>query len=172
MTGWHHQLYGHEFEWTPGDGDGQGGLAYCDSCGHKESDMTERLNWTDWEQGCAVLCLVSHSCPTLCDPMDFSPPGFLVYGDSPGKNTGVDCHALLQGIFLTQGSNPGLLHCRWILYRLSHQGSPRILEWVAYPFSGGSSQSRNRTGSPALEADSLPAELPGKPRMGLHFPKS
>ena len=54
-------------------------------------------------------------------------------GDSPGKNTGVGCHALLQGIFPTQGSNPGLLHCRQILYQLSHEGSPRVLEWVAYP---------------------------------------
>ena len=47
MTGWHHQLDGHEFEWTPGVGDGQGGLACCDSRGHKESDTTERLNWTE-----------------------------------------------------------------------------------------------------------------------------
>ena len=47
--------------------------------------------------------------PTLCDPMDYSPPGSSVYGDSPGKNTGVGCHALLQGIFQTQGSNPSLL---------------------------------------------------------------
>ena len=54
--------------------------------------------------------------------------------DSPGKNTGVGCHALLQGIFPTQGLNPSLLLCRWILYHLSHQGRPRILEWVAYPF--------------------------------------
>ena len=46
MAGWHHWLYGHEFEWTPGDGDGQGGLACCGSWGHKESDTTERLNWT------------------------------------------------------------------------------------------------------------------------------
>ena len=45
-----------------------------------------------------------------------SPPGFSVLGDSPGKNAGVGCHALLQGIFLIQGSNPSLLHCRWILY--------------------------------------------------------
>ena len=69
-----------------------------------------------------------------------------VHGDSPGKNTGLGCHAPLQRIFPTQGSNPGLLHCRWILYHLSHQGSPRILEWVAYPFSRGSSQLRNQTG--------------------------
>ena len=47
MAGWHHQLDGHEFEWTPGDSDGQGGLVCCDSWGHKESHMTEWLNWTD-----------------------------------------------------------------------------------------------------------------------------
>ena len=54
--------------------------------------------------------LFIQSCPTLCDPMDCSPPGSSVHGDSPGKNTGVGCHALLQGIFLTQGLNPGLPH--------------------------------------------------------------
>ena len=54
--------------------------------------------------------------------------------------------SLLQGIFPTLGSNPGLPHCRWILYQLIHRGSPRILEWVAYPFSDGSSCSRNWTG--------------------------
>ena len=58
----------------------------------------------------AVLCLVAQSCLTLCDPMDCSPPGSSVHGDSPGKNTGVGCHALFQGIFLTQGSNLRLLH--------------------------------------------------------------
>ena len=47
MAGWHHQLDGREFEWTPGVGDGQGGLAFCDSWGHKESDTTEQLNWTE-----------------------------------------------------------------------------------------------------------------------------
>ena len=47
MAGWHHQLNGHEFEYTPGGGDGQGGLACCDSWGRKESDMTEWLNWTE-----------------------------------------------------------------------------------------------------------------------------
>ena len=71
-----------------------------------------------------ILCIVAQSCPSLCDPMDCSPPGFSVHEDFPGKNTGVGCHALLQGIFSTQGSNPSLLHCRWILYHLSHQGSP------------------------------------------------
>ena len=47
MAGWHHWLDGHEFEWTPGAGDGHGGLACCNSWGRKESDMTERLNWTE-----------------------------------------------------------------------------------------------------------------------------
>ena len=68
-----------------------------------------------------VLCLVAQSCPILCNPMDCSPPGSSVHRDSPGKNTGVDCHALLQGIFPTQKSNTDLPHCRQILYHLSHQ---------------------------------------------------
>ena len=95
---------------------------------------------------CNVLCLVTQLCITLWDPMDYSPPGYSNHGDSPGKNTGAGCHALLQGIFPTQGLNPGLPHCRWILYYLSHQGSPRILEWVAYPFNRRSSRPRNPTG--------------------------
>src|SRR5574339_592024 len=65
---------------------------------------------------------------------------------SPGQNTGVGSLSLLQGIYPTQGLNPSLLHCRRILYQLSHKGSPRILEWVVYPFSSGSSQPRNQTG--------------------------
>ena len=72
--------------------------------------------------------LVTHSCPTLCDPVDCSPPGSSAHGDSPGKNTGVVCHALLQGIFPTQGSNSGLLHSRRILHHLSHQGRPTTWE--------------------------------------------
>ena len=62
------------------------------------------------------------------------------------KNTGVGSLSFLRSIFPTQGSNPGLPHCRQILYQLSHKGSPRILEWMAYPFSSGSSQPRNQTG--------------------------
>ena len=77
---------------------------------------------------------------TLGNPMDCSPPGSSAHGDSPGKNKGVGCHALFQGIFPTQGSNPCLLHCRQVVYCLSHQESPRILEWVACSFSRGSSQ--------------------------------
>ena len=70
------------------------------------------------EQGASVLVSVAQSCPTLWDPVDYS----LCPRDSPGKNTEVGSHSLLQGIFQTQGSNPGLPHCRQILYYLSYQG--------------------------------------------------
>ena len=130
-------------------------------------------------QGVCCVCLVAQSCPILCNPMDDSLPGSSVHGDSARKNTGMGCHAhlqgtlpnpgtqlrspslqedslpselpgkpkntgvgslsLLQGIFPTQEWNQGLLHCRRILYQLSHQGIPRILKWVAFPFSRGSS---------------------------------
>ena len=73
----------------------------------------------------SALCLVIQSCLTLYDPTDCSPPGSSVHGDSPSQNTGVGCHALLQGIFPTQGLNPGLPHYRWILYHLSHTGKPK-----------------------------------------------
>ena len=73
------------------------------------------------------VCLVAQLCPTLCHLMDCSPPGSSVHGDSPGKNIGVGCHALLQGIFPIQGWNLGLPHCRQILYHLSHQGGPLSL---------------------------------------------
>ena len=106
------------------------------------------------------------SCSVVSDslwPHGLQPARLLSLWDSPGKNTGVGCHSHLQGIFPTQGSNPGLPHCRQILYQLSHQGSPRILEWVAYTFSKGSSWPRNRTRVSCIAGDSLPAELPGKP---------
>ena len=73
------------------------------------------------------------------------PHGLYSPWNSPGQNTGVGNLSVLQGIFPTQGSNLGLLHCRQILYQLSHKGSPRILEWEAYPFSSRSSGPRNRT---------------------------
>ena len=68
------------------------------------------------------VCLVTQSCPTLFKHMADQSS---VHGDSPGQNTGVGCYVLLQGC-PTQGSNPGLLHCRWILYQLSYQGSPSL----------------------------------------------
>ena len=67
----------------------------------------------------------------------FETPWMYSPWNTPGKNTGVGSHSLLQGIFPSQGSNPGLPHSRQILYQLSHQGSPRTLEWVVYPFSRG-----------------------------------
>ena len=73
------------------------------------------------------------------------PDGLYSPWNSPGQNTGVDSLSLLQGIFPTQESNPGLPHCRRILYQLSHQGSPRILEWVTHPLSSGFSWTRNWT---------------------------
>ena len=83
---------------------------------------------------------VAQMCLTLCDPMDCSP------WNCSGQNIGMGSFSFLQGIFPTQGSNPGFLHCRRILYQLSHKGSPRILEWVGYPFSSGSSWPMNETG--------------------------
>ena len=91
-----------------------------------------------------VKMKVTQSYLTLCDPMDCSLPGSSVHGILQARRVG--SHCLLQGIFPTQGLNPGLLHCRQILYHLSCQGSLRILDWVAYPFSRGSSKTRDWTG--------------------------
>ena len=85
---------------------------------------------------------------------------------SSGQNTGVGSFSLFQGIFPTQELNSALLHCRQILYQLSHKGRLRILQWVACPFSR-SSRPRNQTGSPALQADSLPTELSRKPTITI-----
>ena len=68
------------------------------------------------------VCLVVQSCPTLYNPMDCSPSGSSIHGDSPGKNTGVGCHSLLHRIFPTQGLNPGLPHCRQIFYQFQYFG--------------------------------------------------
>ena len=124
--------------------------------------------------------------------MDCSLPGSSVPGDSPGKNTGVDFPSLLQRIFLTQRSNPGLPYFRQTLYHLSHQErkpTKYCVESLSYPtlcdptrllcpwgFSrqeywsglpcpalGDLPNPGINLGSPALQADSLPAELPGKP---------
>ena len=89
------------------------------------------------------LFLESEICSVMSDSL--RPYGLYSPWNSPGQNTGVGSLSLLQGIFPTQGSNPGLPHCRRILYQLSYKRSPRILEWVAYPFSRGFSQPRNRT---------------------------
>ena len=74
------------------------------------------------------------------------PHGLYRPWNSPGQNTGVGSLSLFQGIFPTQGSNPGLPHCRQILYELSLKRSPKIVDCVAYPFSSISSRARNQTG--------------------------
>ena len=134
--------------------------------------------WIDKEYVCVCVCVLRAvlSCLVVsisCNPMDCSPPGSFVHGDSPGKNTGVGCHALPQGTFPTQESNRVLLHCRRILYRLSHQGSPRILEWVAYLFSRGSSQPRNWTRISCVAGRSFTSlatrEAPTYQRMCWYF---
>ena len=76
--------------------------------------------------------------------------------NSPGKNTGVDCHSLLQGIFLTQGSNPGPLHCRQIIYHLNHQESPLIAAAAA----------KSLQSCPTL-CDPIDGSPPGSPVPGI-----
>ena len=78
---------------------------------------------------------VTHSCPTLCDPMDRNLPGSSVHGIFQARVLQEYCNGfLLQGIFLTQGLNPGLPHCRQTLYHLSHQGSPSVIRVVSFPY--------------------------------------
>ena len=137
-------------------------------------ELTIQNDWSN-DLAAAAAAKSLQSCPTLCDPIDSSPPGPAVPGilqartlkwvaisfsnawkwkwslsvvsdpqrphglqpsrllcpwDSPGKNTGVGCYAFLQRVFPTQGSNPGLPYCRWILYHLSQQGSPLSALWT------------------------------------------
>ena len=100
MVGWHHRCDGHEFDQASGVGARQGSLACCSPWGHKDGhNWATELNWGR----------------VRVSPWDF-----------PGKNTGVSCHFLLQGIFLTQGLNPCLLHWQADSLPLSHQGSPCI----------------------------------------------
>ena len=116
-------------------GDGQAVIAFLLFHCVKHCGMYRGLKAPNLEQlrfKMKVKEKVTQSSPILCYPMDYT-------WNSPGQNTGAVSLSLLQGIFPTQGLNPGLLHCRQILYQLSHQGSPRILEWGASPFSRGSS---------------------------------
>ena len=114
-------------------------------------------------QSSYVLCLVAQLYLTL-QPNDCSLPGSSVHGIFQAR--------ILEwlpyfppGIFPNQESNPGLLQCRQILHCMSCQESPRIVDWVAYPFSRGSSQPGMELESPTLQMDSLPDELPGKPKV-------
>ena len=81
-------------------------------------------------------------------PDSLQPNGLCSPWNPLGHSTGVGSLSLLQGIFPTQRLNPGLPHCRQILYQLSHNRSPRILEWVAYPFSLDHSNPGMESGSP------------------------
>ena len=90
-----------------------------------------------------LFYIESESCSVVSDSLQ--PHGLYRLWNSLGQNTRVCILSHLQGIFPTHGSNPGLLHFRQILYLLSHKGSPRILKWVAYPFSSGSSGPWNQT---------------------------
>ena len=132
MAGWHHWLNGFEFEWTLGAGDGQGGLTCCESWGHKESDTTERLNWTEKTYMC--FCVLSHSVVSdSLRPMDCSPAQLLCPWNFRVKNTGTGCHLLLQGIFLNQGSNPYFLcfqHWQVDSLPLAPPGKPPKNVWL------------------------------------------
>ena len=88
---------------------------------------SKTLFWENLTFSKCYSAVLSHSVLfNSLGPQGLQPSRLLCPWDFPGKNTGVGCQALLQGIFPTQGSNPGLLHCKWILYQLSYQGSPDI----------------------------------------------
>ena len=112
----------------------------------KENDHIRGNSRQRW---CLVLALFTFSFAVLSYLVmsdSLQPHGLYCPWNSPGQNTGVDSLSLLQGIFPTQGLNQCLLHCRQILYQLRLKGNPSTLEWVAYPFSRGSSRPRNQIG--------------------------
>ena len=119
-----------------GESQGRGSLVGCHLWGHTESDMTEATQQQQQQQ-CIYINAILPICPSwvfvcLCvlitqacmTAIPWTIACLLCPWNAPGKNTRVGSHALLQGIFLTQGSNPGLLHCRQILYHWSYQVSP------------------------------------------------
>ena len=129
----------HSCQWNPGQG-------------------IEMLFHVEYRSQCMWKCRLpksesssSESHSVMSDSLQ--PHGLYSPWNSPGQNTGEGSLSLLQGIFPTQGSNPGLPHCRQILYQLSHKGSSRILGWVAYPFSRGSSQPRDWTQVPHIAGE-------------------
>ena len=105
---------------------GTGGLVGCRLWGRTESDTTEA---TQQQQQHTYEKSESASCSVALQPLGLCPARLLCPWNSPGKNTAVGSHSLLQGIFPTEGLNPGLLHCRQIFYHLIHQASPHTL-WV------------------------------------------
>ena len=145
MVGWHHRFNGHEHGWTPGDGEGQGGLVCCGPWGCKEWDTTERLNLLidlnlilD-----SMLCYAKslQSCPTLCDPIDGSPPGSAVPGILQARTlewVAISFSNAWKGkVKVKSLSRVQLLATQWTA---AYQPPPwifqaRVLEWVATAFS-------------------------------------
>ena len=115
----------------------------------KESYIPNPFECRKWKSLSRIRLFVT---PWSIQSMEFSRPEY-----------GVGSLSLFQGIFPTQGENPGLLHCRRVLYQLSHKGIPRILEWVACPFSSGSSHPRNPAGVSRITDRFFTNELSGKP---------
>ena len=115
---------------------------------HTKSDANESIGLAKSSFGFSITSHRKESGSKGRSVVSDSLPPHGLYGpwNSLDQDTGVGSLSLLQGIFPTQGLNPGLPHCRQVLYQLSHQGSPRILEWVAYPFSRGSFQPGNQSG--------------------------
>ena len=110
--------------------------------------------------------------PWAIQSMEFSRPEYWSTGVL--QNTGVGSLSLLQGIFPTQGSNPGFPHCRRILHQLSHKGSQRMLDWVAYPFCNRSSLPRKWTDVSSIAGRIFPTELSakswGRPKVDVRGP--
>ena len=110
-----------------------------------------------------VLCLVAQSCPALCNPLECSPPGSSVHGDSPGKNTGVGCHAPSRGYSQSRDQIQisciaGGFYIVWATREVQEYWSRQFI-----PSPGDFPDPGIQLVSPALQVDSLPAELPGKP---------
>ena len=126
----------------------------------------ERLTWL--QQGdleCdQVIVLVLGHVQLFVTPWTVAPQAPLSMGIFQARILKWVAMPCSRGIFPTKGLNPGLLHCRWIIYQLSHQGSPRVLGWVVWLLSSGDlSNPGIELGSPALQSVCLPTELPRKP---------
>ena len=126
---------------------------------------SEILKWkSSWN--CIFITILRIQVKVIQSCLTLRPHGYSPW-NSLGQNTGVGSLSLPQGILLIPGLNPGLPHCRRILYQLSHKGSPRILEWVAYPFSSGSSWPKDQSGVSRIAGGFLPTEQSGNPNKAL-----
>ena len=115
-----------------------------------------------------AVCLATQSCPTLCDPIDCSPPCSSVHGIFPGKNTGVGCHGLLQGNLPNPGIKPRSPAFQADSFPAESPGKPMNTAVGRLSLLQGNLPDPGiELGSSAIQVDSLPAELPGKPFPGL-----